>query len=619
MRQERRRHPRLEIPLEAEVLLLGDGEAIPATMVDLSAGGAALLTLAQIPVGTEIETLRFGLPAGDDKEEPQPIAVAGRVARSEQLEGVGGEAQFQIGVQFVDITRELYDRIQQFVARQLREGQKERVPIERPIAIRFDRFDDFVDEVSVNLSTTGMFIRTRDPRQPGSVFNFQFQLGEDFSLIEGRAEVVWQRQHGEGADKPPGMGVKFLDLDVSSQQLIDRLTAQKQEAEADDEGDSQPAAEELAPDELHPQEVAIAEDTEEATLDLAPVEEPPQVASVDEASFVDAEEVDALRQAANQLREELAETRRDHEQELRELRASLEDRQAATSSELTERLDDAEAAHNDLEAAHEALQSELGGVRGEAEELRAQLDDRTPEAEVQRISTEREALKATNERLLADLDRTASEADELRRQLADRTAEREIERLAAERLEIQTFYDDLQIAYDGLRADLGHAHGEAEDLQAQLDSGLSEEEAKRLGNERDSLEATNERLRAELDQANTEADEIRGQLAERERAEADLQADLEVERGEIDRLQRSSEATILQLQTDHSATLERTAAELRQEAATRLEQLTVEHEERRRQEAEAAREERERLQADVEQERRDLQERAEAADREAAA
>jgi uncharacterized protein (TIGR02266 family) len=296
-------------------------------MEDLSAGGAGLLTTFEIPIGTDIERLKFELPADDDPETG-PIEVAARVARSEQEAGVGGEAEFHIGIQFVDISRELFDRIQQFVFKRLRADQKERVQIERPIAIRFDRFDDFVDEVSVNLSTSGMFIRTRDPRPPGAVFNFQFQLGEDFSLIEGRAEVVWRRRQSEGPDKMPGMGVKFVNLDVPSQQLIDRLIVQRREAEEAAPPQAEVEAPSVEPDLVEVEPETEEPETEEPVEPIAASPErqlPPSLERA-EAAIVGLGQVNALRDAADRLRDELDKARRGHQQELQELRGRLEDR-----------------------------------------------------------------------------------------------------------------------------------------------------------------------------------------------------------------------------------------------------------------------------------------------------
>lgn len=67
-----------------------------------------------------------------------------------------------------------------------------------------------------NLSETGIFIQTETPLDPGSHINLQFQLGED-EWIRTRGEVIWVNPLDE---EEPGMGVKFLALDVESRHRI---------------------------------------------------------------------------------------------------------------------------------------------------------------------------------------------------------------------------------------------------------------------------------------------------------------------------------------------------------------------------------------------------------------
>jgi uncharacterized protein (TIGR02266 family) len=568
VQHERRRHPRLDIPLEADLQLAGvDGE-YSVTMQDLSAGGASLLTSFELPVGTDIQRIHFGLPQGDDVD-PLPIGVVARVARCRELAGLGGDTQYLVGIQFLDITRELFDVIQQFVFQGLRNSQTDRVPIERPIAIRFDRFDDFVDEVSLNLSTTGMFIQTRDPRPPGAVFKFQFQLGEDFSLIEGRAEVVWRRRHREGPDKLPGMGVKFLNLDVPSQQLINRLIKQRQDAPAASEAEPQPTAAGAEPTE--PDRVEVV--TEAAAGTRLP---PPELEEA-EATIVSLSQVNELRNETGRLTDELEEARRGHERQLQELRAGLEDRQAAVGSELEERLRDAETAHRESERQRGALADELDGLksdldttrgeisslqailektRGETDQLKSTLEHTDGEIaglkdDLERTRGENEQLKSTLERtdgeiagLKDDLERTRGENGGLQRQLADRTPEDEIQRLSTES-------GALQATNARLLADLDRVHGEADDLRRQLEDRTAEQEIERLAGERDELQK-------ELGALQTAHDGLRADFAQVP-AETDLQ-------GEVERLQQTNEAAILQLKMEHAAELEKTAFEARKAA-----------------------------------------------------
>lgn len=101
-----------------------------------------------------------------------------------------------------------------------------RVPIATKVAFKFDRFTGFISEYSANISPTGMFITTNKPEPPGSVLDFEFQLGDGFDLIRGKGEVVWTRAVAEGPSRPAGMGIRFLELSEGSKELIYRIVDQ---------------------------------------------------------------------------------------------------------------------------------------------------------------------------------------------------------------------------------------------------------------------------------------------------------------------------------------------------------------------------------------------------------
>lgn len=98
-----------------------------------------------------------------------------------------------------------------------------RVPLENRIQLKFDRFSGFVSEYTANLSPSGVFIRSKDPKPAGTVLEFEFRLGDGFELIRGRGEVIWNRKVDEGPSRPAGMGVRFLELSPGSRELIFRL------------------------------------------------------------------------------------------------------------------------------------------------------------------------------------------------------------------------------------------------------------------------------------------------------------------------------------------------------------------------------------------------------------
>lgn len=101
--------------------------------------------------------------------------------------------------------------------------ERQRVPLERKISLKFKEFRGFITEYSDNLSLGGMFIRTTSPKPAGTIFDFELSLTDDFKLVQGIGEVVWIREQDAGPERPAGMGVRFLDLSPESRKLIERI------------------------------------------------------------------------------------------------------------------------------------------------------------------------------------------------------------------------------------------------------------------------------------------------------------------------------------------------------------------------------------------------------------
>ena len=101
-----------------------------------------------------------------------------------------------------------------------RTSESRRIPLEREISFRVPRFENFVTEYSANISATGIFVRTKEPLEPGTDLNLEFKVADDWKLIRGRGRVIWVRSKDEGADAPAGMGIRFLEMDPQSRRLI---------------------------------------------------------------------------------------------------------------------------------------------------------------------------------------------------------------------------------------------------------------------------------------------------------------------------------------------------------------------------------------------------------------
>ena len=101
--------------------------------------------------------------------------------------------------------------------------ESQRVPLEREVVLEFEHFSSFISEYSANISLGGMFVKTEKPRLPDTVFRFEIRLADDAPLVAGLAKVLWVREAEDGADRPTGMGVRFLQLEDEGRGLIEQI------------------------------------------------------------------------------------------------------------------------------------------------------------------------------------------------------------------------------------------------------------------------------------------------------------------------------------------------------------------------------------------------------------
>jgi uncharacterized protein (TIGR02266 family) len=92
-----------------------------------------------------------------------------------------------------------------------------RAPVVVPIRYRYESILDFVESQSMNISRSGMFVRTQDTLPLGTILDFEFALVDGFCLLRGKAEVT------RVSANPPGFGVRFRELDAASRSLVDRI------------------------------------------------------------------------------------------------------------------------------------------------------------------------------------------------------------------------------------------------------------------------------------------------------------------------------------------------------------------------------------------------------------
>jgi uncharacterized protein (TIGR02266 family) len=92
-----------------------------------------------------------------------------------------------------------------------------RAAVTVPVRYRYQSFVDFVDTQSMNVSRSGMFIASRASVPIGTPIDFEFSLADGFPLLRGTGEVT------RISANPPGVGIRFNQLDEPSRKLIDRI------------------------------------------------------------------------------------------------------------------------------------------------------------------------------------------------------------------------------------------------------------------------------------------------------------------------------------------------------------------------------------------------------------
>lgn len=102
------------------------------------------------------------------------------------------------------------------------ERQHDRIPV--TLQVEFRTAGAFLVAYTVNLSTGGMFVETQEPRPIGTQLRILLTVpGAEPVPLEGA--VVWIREAPE-ADKPPGMGIRFVDpVDSRYGEMIDALAS----------------------------------------------------------------------------------------------------------------------------------------------------------------------------------------------------------------------------------------------------------------------------------------------------------------------------------------------------------------------------------------------------------
>src|SRR6187397_319293 len=102
-----------------------------------------------------------------------------------------------------------------------------RAPISLKVRFKSATVDEFIEQYSLDISKGGIFIKSKTPMSIGTLLKFEFRLKDESRLIHGVGRVVWKRDDGDPAAKPPGMGIKFIKMDPESRALVESMVGKR--------------------------------------------------------------------------------------------------------------------------------------------------------------------------------------------------------------------------------------------------------------------------------------------------------------------------------------------------------------------------------------------------------
>ena len=86
-----------------------------------------------------------------------------------------------------------------------------------------------------NLSAGGIFVATHLLKPVGSSIELSIHLPDNDEPICGKGEVRWVREYNERSDMPPGMGIRFNEIEPAAVAAIEQFLRQREPLFFDDD------------------------------------------------------------------------------------------------------------------------------------------------------------------------------------------------------------------------------------------------------------------------------------------------------------------------------------------------------------------------------------------------
>ena len=140
----------------------------------------------------------------------------------------------QLSQQFRNILESMVARNQKLIERAAIFTERAEPRDQRALSVTYKHRNALMQAYTGNVSSGGLFLKTENFLNPGTLFLLKLQLPNISKPIQIQCEVIWAiKKERSLPNQPPGMGVKFTKMSKTDYQILEQFIADAMREEAE--------------------------------------------------------------------------------------------------------------------------------------------------------------------------------------------------------------------------------------------------------------------------------------------------------------------------------------------------------------------------------------------------
>lgn len=180
--------------------------------------GEKKFVLSSLKAGDVFGEMAF---IGNTKRTASAIAVGITVIAAIDRDTLDREFN-KLSSDFRFILKTLVSRFTNMNGRVSELTSREEQRIKKTLSLSYKDHESFVNAYTYNIGKGGLFIKTANPLPEGESFILKLKLPGVEEQLKINCVVAWVNKDDSHPEKPAGMGLKFVDMNVNERHLIDK-------------------------------------------------------------------------------------------------------------------------------------------------------------------------------------------------------------------------------------------------------------------------------------------------------------------------------------------------------------------------------------------------------------